>query len=80
MTRRAAGVAFCTLAFFVFSLRYFIALLVGSRLQSWDPNLFAHTLVQTGGMLWASGFSFILGVLYLFLAEFAGPRSTETGK
>lgn len=78
MNRRAAGVAFCAIAAFLFASRYMVAAIFGSNVNSWNAELFGRMLVYTGtGLLWVSGFSLIVGVVYLVAAETAERRSVE---
>lgn len=70
INRRFAGVAFCFIAAFLFSMRYITAAIFGSNVSSWDSELFAVMLKYTGNSLTiASVIALIVGIIYLILAE-----------
>jgi ABC-type Fe3+ transport system permease subunit len=70
INRRFAGVVFCFIAAFLFSMRYISAAIFGSGVSSWSSDLFAQMLKYTGNSLTiASVIALIVGVIYLIFAE-----------
>ncbi|MDW7671503.1 MAG: hypothetical protein SCK57_07395 [Bacillota bacterium] len=70
MSRRSAGVSFCFIAAFLFSMRYISAAIFGSGVSSWNSWLFSAMLDYTGYTLVVlSLVSLGVGIAYLVLAE-----------
>ena len=70
INRRFAGVVFCFIAAFLFSMRYITAAIYGSNSTSWDSELFGTLLYCTGnGLIVACVIALIVGIIYLILAE-----------
>jgi hypothetical protein len=70
MNKRGAGVAFCAIAAFLFSVRYIAAAIFGSGVNSWSSDLFNEMLKYVGGaFLTFSILSLITGIFYLIWAE-----------
>jgi len=70
MGRRAAGVGFCFIAAFLYSVRYISAAIFGSGVASWNTELFNAMLQYVGNSLTVlSAISLAVGVVYLALAE-----------
>ena len=70
MSRRSAGVTFCGIAAFLFSVRYISAAIFGAGHTSWSAELFTGLLNYVGSGLLISSVIFVLvGVFYLVLAE-----------
>ena len=70
MNRRAAGVAFCAIAAFLFAVRYVVAAIFGSGVTSWGRELFGSLLTYTGNALTIlSVIALVIGVVYLVVAE-----------
>jgi hypothetical protein len=70
INRRFAGVSFCFIAAFLFSMRYISAAIFGSSVSSWSSDLFAQMLRYTGNSLTiVSVIALIVGIIYLILAE-----------
>lgn len=71
INRRFAGVVFCFIAAFLYSMRYISAAIFGSNVSSWDSGLFNAMLGCVGnGLNIASVIALIVGVIYLVSAEF----------
>ena len=70
MSRRGAGVSFCFIAAFLFSIRYISAAIFGSGVSSWNRGLFNAMLAYTGNtLIILSIISLGVGTAYLVLAE-----------
>jgi ABC-type Fe3+ transport system permease subunit len=70
INRRFAGVAFCFIAAFLFSMKYISAAIFGSNVSSWSSDLFSQMLKYIGSNLTiASVTALIVGIIYLVLAE-----------
>jgi len=70
MSRRSAGVTFCGIAAFLFSVRYISAAILGTGFSSWSAELFTGLLDYIGsGLLIGSAISVLVGVFYLVWAE-----------
>lgn len=70
MSKRGAGVAFCFIAAFLFSMKYISAAIFGSNISSWNLYLFASMLEYVGnGLDTASVISLVIGIIYLVLEE-----------
>lgn len=70
MSRRGAGISFCFIAAFLFSIRYISAAIFGSSVTSWNRELFSGMLKYTGNTLVIlSIISLGVGIAYLVLAE-----------
>lgn len=70
MSRRGAGISFCFIAAFLFSIRYICAAIFGSSVTSWNRELFSGMLKYTGNTLVIlSIISLGVGIAYLVLAE-----------
>ena len=70
MSRRGAGISFCFIAAFLFSIRYISAAIFGSSVTSWNRELFSGMLKYTGNTLVIlSIISLGGGIAYLVLAE-----------
>lgn len=70
MNRRGAGVSFCFIASFLFSVRYISAAIFGSGVSSWDRVLFNAMLECIGNtLLILSVISLVVGIIYLIMAE-----------
>lgn len=70
INRRFAGVVFCFMAAFLFSMRYISAAIFGSNVSSWSSELFGNMLKYTGnGLTVASVIALVVGVIYLILSE-----------
>jgi len=70
MGRRAAGVGFCFIAAFLYSVRYITAAIFGSGVSSWNAELFDAMLQYVGNSLTTlSIVALAVGIVYLVLAE-----------
>jgi hypothetical protein len=70
MSRRATGVAFLAISAFLFGIRFIAAAIFGSRLTSWDANMFNAFLSYVDqGLTATSVVGLILGAAYLLWAE-----------
>jgi len=70
MNKRGAGVSFCFIAAFLFSVRYISAAIFGSGVSSWNRGLFNSMLRYTGNTLVVlSIISLGAGIVYLVMAE-----------
>jgi len=70
MNKRGAGVSFCFIAAFLFSVRYISAAIFGSGISSWSSELFNNMLNYIGDTpLILSVISLVTGIVYLVLAE-----------
>lgn len=70
MNKRGAGVAFCAIAAFLFSVRYIAAAIYLSGVTSWDMEFFNTIVGYVGSvLLLLSVISLIAGICYLILAE-----------
>jgi len=71
MNKRGAGVSFCFIAAFLFSVRYISAAIIfGSGVSSWNQRLFNALLEYIGSTLVVlSVISLGVGVTYLLMAE-----------
>lgn len=70
MSRRAAGIGFCSIAAFLYAARYISAAIFGSGVQSWNSDIFSELLRYVGNSLTIlSVIALIAGIFYLILAE-----------
>lgn len=70
MNKRGAGVSFCFIAAFLFSVRYISAAIFGSGISSWSSELFNNMLTYIGNTLVVlSVISLGVGIIYLVKAE-----------
>ena len=70
MSRRGAGVAFCSIAAFLFAIRYVTAAIFGSSVNTWNTELFGNMLKYTGNALTVlSVIALVVGVVYLIIGE-----------
>lgn len=70
INRRFAGVVFCFISAFLFSMRYISAAIFGSNVSSWSSELFNIMFKSIGNELTtASVIALIAGIIYLILAE-----------
>lgn len=74
MGRRAAGLAFIGIAAFLYGLRYLCAVILLSTSNSVSSELFHFALKSVGkAPIVLSVFALIIGLIYLFAAEFGNP-------
>ncbi len=70
MSRRAAGVAFCGIAAFLFSTRYLAAAIFFPDTGEWNREIFGRFLSYTDPLPWfLSGIALLVGLAYLIWAE-----------
>ena len=70
MGSRGAGVAFCSIAAFLFATRYVAAAIFGSGVNTWNGELFGNMLKYTGNaLIVASVIALVVGVVYLIVGE-----------
>jgi len=70
MNKRGAGVSFCFIAAFLFSVKYISAAIFGSGVSSWSHELFHHMLDYVGNApVILSVISLGIGIIYLVMAE-----------
>lgn len=72
MSRRSAGVAFCAIAAFLISIRYFTAAIYISsvNLAEQGPTVFAKWLGYIGSTpLTLAGIALLIGIVYLVWSE-----------
>lgn len=73
MNKRGTGVAFITIAAFLFSAKYISAAIFGSGVSSWDEELFNAMLSYVGSPLNTySLISLIIGITYIAWGEYEG--------
>ncbi len=71
MSKRAAGVAFCGIAAFLFATRYLAAAIFSSGGSSWDKQLFQAMLEYVGTVpITLSIIALAFGVAYLIWGEY----------
>lgn len=71
MHKRTLGLTFICIAAFLYSVRYICAAIWLTNRSTWGPDVFEETLKNIGnGPLVLSIIAFIIGILYLVIAEF----------
>ncbi len=70
MNRRGAGVSFCIIATFLFSVRYITAAIYGSGISTLSSELFNNMLIYVGNTpVILSIISLAVNLIYLVKAE-----------
>lgn len=70
INKQGAGVSFCFIAAFLFSVEYISAAIFGSGISSWNSVLFNNMLIYIGNTLVAlSVIALGVGIIYLVKAE-----------
>lgn len=76
MNKRGTGVAFITIAAFLFSAKYISAAIFGSGVSSWDEEIFNAMLSYVGSPLntysLISLIIIIIGITYIAWGEYEG--------